>query len=224
MMNLIRIRHLFLIVIFTLSLFSPLLAQSDFEGKIKIEISSKDETSVLNYFKKGNSARIEVTADQTGVMIFKPDKTLMLIPGEKVYMEFDESLLDMAAKYGGAASSEENLKEAYNEIDKYKTGETKIIHGYNCEKYFKTDELNETEMWMTNELGKFLFMPNPAQGDSWMSEISNKSFFPMLVISRDLKSGEVSRLEVIEISQESLSDDFFDVPSGYQKMTMPVME
>lgn len=223
-MNLSGNRLLMLIIFFALLVISPMLAQSDFEGKIKMEISSKSETSTLNYFKKGTSSRIEVTTGQKGVLIFKPDKTLMIIPDKQVYMEFEESILDIAAKFGGAASSEESLKEAYTEIDKYKTGETKVIHGYYCEKYFKTDELSETEMWMTNELGKFLFMPNPAQGDSWLSDISNKSFFPMLVISRDIKSGEVSRLEVTEISQESLSGDYFDVPSGYQKMTMPDME
>lgn len=223
-MDLIRIRNLLLVVFFTIQIFSPLSAQSEFEGKIKMEISSKDELSVLDYFKKGNSARIEVTAEETGVMIFKPDKTIMLIPGNKMYMEFEGSILDMAAKYGGEKTSEEKLKEAYAEIDKYKTGETKVIHGYNCEKYFKVDELNETEMWVTSEIGKFLFMQNPGQGDSWMSDISNKSFFPMLVISKDIKTGEVNRLEVTEVSEESLRDDFFNVPSGYQKMTMPNMQ
>jgi hypothetical protein len=203
-----------------LFLVSSLPAQSDFEGKIIIEIDAASEKSVLNYCKKDNYARIEVTGDQTGIMIFKPDKTIMIMPTDKIYMEFNGSLLDMAEKYGGGDAAGGNLKDAYSEIDKYKTGEFKLIKGYNCEKYYKADKLNETEMWVTEELGKFLFI-NPDRGDSWMSEIANKNFFPMLVISKEKKSGEISRLEVTDVLEKNLEDDLFEVPAGYQKMTMP---
>lgn len=213
-----------LLAFITLCFINSLSAQSNFEGKIKIEIDAVHEKSVLDYYKKDNSARIEIAGDQKGVMIFKPDKTIMIMPDNKVYMEFDGSLLDMAEKYGGKDVTGENLKDAYDEIDKYKTGESKVINGFKCEKFYKEDELNETEMWVTEELGKFLFMQNMDHGDSWMSEIANKNFFPMLVISKEKRSGKISRLEVTEVLEKSLDKDLFEAPEGYQKMSMPGMQ
>jgi hypothetical protein len=210
-------------IIINLFLMNPLTAQSDFEGSIKMEISSENEKSVMNYFKKDNSTRIEVTGEQSGVMILKPDKTIMIMPANKMYMEWEGSIMDLAKKYSGEENSEEKLKDLYDEIEQYKTGETREIQGYNCEKYFITDEMSETEIWATGELGKFLFMMDPESDDSWLADIANKNFFPMLVISKDMKSGETDRLEVTEVERKNLSSDLFDAPADYQKMTMPGM-
>ncbi len=210
--------------IISVFLINSLSAQSNFEGKIKIEIDAMNEKSVLDYYKKDNSARIEITGEQKGIMIFKSDRTYMIMPENRMYMEFEGSLLDMAEKYGGGESTGEDLKDLYEGIDKYKTGDSKVIHGFRCEKYYKADESEEAEMWVTEELGKFLFMQNVKQTESLMSEIANKNFFPMLVISKDKKSGEISRFEVTEVLKTSLGEELFEAPEGYQKMTMPNMQ
>ena len=55
----------------------------------------------------------------------------------------------------------------------------------------------------------------------WYEDLSNGGFFPMLVIAKTSDGTVEGKMEVVEINEESVSDDMFDIPSSYSKFSMP---
>jgi hypothetical protein len=198
---------------------SALMAQAGFEGKVAMKITSEGESIDMDYLVKGNDVRIEVDAEEKVAMIMQSQnkKMLMIMPSQKMYMEMD---LDKALDY----QSESNEKESGN-IEK--TGETKNINGYTCEKWIYRDEGEVTEAWMAKDLGSFFMFQNPMTGGSqpsWQDRIQGEGFFPMLVINKDASGKEQGRMEVKSVEKKSLDSSLFSAPAGYQKLNMPMMD
>jgi hypothetical protein len=210
-------KNLFVTIIFLLAI--PLqnftFAQSSFEGKIKLLVSEEGSKNTIEYMAKGDKIRLEIAdADEVGTMIFDAkNKSMMIImPAQKMYME-------MVFDLTGADSYFEDDSPS-GKITR--TGEKKIIKGYECEKWIAEDEGYRTESWLTDKLGGFMFFGNPmeAAGSDWKSKLSTPNLFPMLV--NVYESGKlVNSIEVIDIKQQKLDNSLFSAPSGYQKFDMP---
>ncbi|QQS36816.1 MAG: DUF4412 domain-containing protein [Ignavibacteriales bacterium] len=200
-------------------------AQESFSGEVGMKITD-DEGNAMNlkYFIKDNLFRINSAADgqNIGVIFNSADKKmLMIMDDQKMYMEMP---MDMMNKY-----MENNGDESNKEIDFKKTGETKKILDYTCEKWIYTGDDNNAEIWMAKNMGAFRFfdgggMGKPKMKSGWEAEIEKSGYFPMQVITRD-KSGNIqSQMEVTSVTKKSLDDSFFKVPAGYQKFSMPNMQ
>lgn len=204
-----------LLVILTLVVHYANFAQTSFEGKIKIQLSEEGKKHTMDYLVKGDKFRLDVKdMDEAGAMIFdsKAMKMTILMPQQKMYMEMPLNDLD----------SESYFEEGSSPAKINKTGETKTINGYKCEKWVIEDEGLTTEAWITNELGGFLFLGNPMAGggSDWTSKLSAQNFFPML--AEVYKSGKhINTFEVLEISPQKLDNSLFSAPSGFQKFDMP---
>ena len=224
----------YIISLVTVSMFfilaTNLIAQDDFEGKIKFKISHDDEEMFLDYFIKGGNLRMEMGDDAKAVFIKNEDKSYVLMPEEKMYMDLDNSLFSKLQDMAGMNDEAEEVEEdADFDIEKFKTGKTKTILGYECNQWvFKSEEDDdEVEAWMTSELGNFTFMQSPmgaGYSPGWSSSINDNGFFPMLVITRDEDGEENSRFEATEVNKESLSDKLFTFPSDYSEMKIPGMK
>jgi hypothetical protein len=197
--------------------------QSDFEGKIQVKLKGEDTNGNMNYMIKGEKIRLDFDmeeSDQQMSMIIDPHskKTLMIMPSQKMYMEYP---------YEGL--SEETKEKMDESIGRVKmTGETKVINGHKCEKIIFTDEDgNSGEVWATKELGNFFnfFGNNPAESKNpqWLPKFMREGFFPMLGIQRNDSGEEEYRWEVTKIEEQSLSSDLFVPPAGFQKMDIPGM-
>lgn len=206
----------FLLITLSISLQNFSSAQTAFEGKVKFQISENGNKHVMDYFVKGSKFRIDAKEmDEAGTMIFdsKAKKMLIIMPQQKMYMEMP---LDLSGE------------DSYFDDESYKgkisrTGDKKVINGYECEKWIVEDGKTKAESWVTNELGGFMFFGNPMDGGSdWKSKLSGENFFPMLV--NVYEGGKlVNTMEVLEIQKQSLDNSMFSAPAGFQKFEMPSM-
>ncbi len=207
-------------------------AQGDFEGKIKFKISHDEEQMFLDYFIKGSNLRMEMGDDAKAVFIKTEEKSYVLMPEEKMYMDLDNSLFSKLQDMVGMEEEEdENGDEESEAVDmeSFKTGKTTNILGYECHQWiFESDEDNEeVEAWVTSELGNFVLMQSPmgaGYSPGWSTSINDNGFFPMLVITRDNDGEEISRFEATEVNKESLSNKLFTFPSDYSEMKIPGMK
>ena len=217
-----KIRFALMVLAAVLTTMPLISSQTKFEGKIVMQATGSSAwgrgggTSTLNYYVKGDKARIDMHSDRgdAGIIIDKPNKKMyMVMNAMKSYMEFP-----MDEKDNSGTKSEKNEKIK-------KTGEIKKINGYNCEKWVITDDEGSSEAWLTKELGSFTAFSSPMgrqQKNSWQNEIEGSGEFPMLVIQKDKEGKETSRMEIKSVEKKSLDDSFFEVPAGYKEMNMPM--
>lgn len=201
------------IIILFISFFMFSVSYSQqFEGKIAMRLNS-DKAKDVDYLIKGNKMRIEMPGNKEGVIIFdtKESKFLMIMPEQKMYMEMPINL-DHAAH---------ELNNEDKDADINFTGETKVINGYQCEKWLINDEGKEVEAWMAKELGGFYMFQSPMDKSSkasWQGKLEAGSYFPMQV----LENGQMV-MEVLSVDKKSLNDDLFKAPKEFQKFEMPGM-
>ncbi len=228
--NIVRL-VLTLAVFLTLS--NSIQAQKGFEGKIKFKSVSEDgKEHFIDYFIKGNQFRIEMPGAMGGAMIVNKEKMTMLMPDQKMYIEFEmdkvkESIGKIMEKAGEAKDRKSDSDFKFEDWEKYKTGKTKEIFGHECEQLVYNDEETgeQVEVWYATDMGDFMFAQNPMMPNSnlgWQDKIGT-TVFPMQVTVKD-SNGKVKEIfEVVELNKESLSDSLFEVPAGFQKMSIPGM-
>jgi hypothetical protein len=185
-----------------------IFAQKAFEGKVVFNVQANGEKQVMDYYAKDNKFRMEVP-NQGGYIIFdsKASKMYILMDAQKMYME---TPIDAS-----------NSTESAGSIKK--TGETKKILGYDCEKFLFDQDASKGESWMTKDLGSFMFFTESQQGMAdWQKEILNEGYFPLEVT--EYSNGKVeSSYNVTEVTPQELSSDMFTIPSSYQKLDMSNM-
>ena len=214
-MNEKSVYHSVIVICLSLLLTFSLNAQNKFEGKVNIKVTSDGDEATMGYLIKDNMMRFEMGEDvsQYSLIDFTNKKMLMVMPEDEMYMEIPASKIFSDVQ-----------KEANAEMGKInKTGETKEINGYTCEKWIYKDDDITTESWLAKDLGGFIFLDNPMGGSKseWQTEIETSGYFPMLIINLDEDGEEESRWEVTSVEKKSLSADLFAPPANYEKMTMP---
>ncbi len=195
-------------------------AQPKFEGKVNMKMTYQGESHNMSYLIKGNKIRMEVSeGGHSAVMIFDEGnkKMMMIMPQQNMYMEIpvDQNTAD-------------NMDQDNKDVEFTKTGETKTINGYKCEKWLYKSNDDQGVAWMTKELGAFtMFSGGSMRGSDnkpeWMKEIESEGAFPMEVDIKDKDGKDQGKLEVTSVQKESLDASLFTVPSGYKKFEMPGM-
>jgi len=196
-----------------------IISQTNFEGKIVIQVSNEDETNQISYLVKGDKFRIEFKASKgMGAMIYDSKKKTMtmLITSKKMYMEVP---LDLTNK----KSDKKKKTKSYFK----NTGKTKKIFGYNSEKFEFVNKGKKGEAWMTKDLGGFLFFRNPGQQNSlqsdWQKAIIAENYFPMVISEINSEGKTNVMFEVLEIKAQNLTNSLFEPPAGYQKFDVSKM-
>ncbi len=181
-------------------------AQSSFEGKVVFDVTEKGKQHVIDYYAKDKIFKMEIP-EKGGSVIFDSQKFKMyvIVDEQKMYMETD--MMPMSTGTGGGSIS--------------KTGETKNILGYECEKFLFTQKDMKGEAWMTKELGAFMFfMESQKEMPDWQSEVLDAGYFPLHVTQLDTRRNVTSVYDVIEVTPMKLSDDLFKVPASYKKLDL----
>jgi len=208
---------------------SIIRAQSNFEGKIKFKITYNNEVTYLDYYIKDENLRMEMGKAAEAVFIKNGQRSLVLMPEEKMYMDLDNSLFDkLPGMTGMEEDDDEEVVEEFN-IDKYKTGKIMTLLGYECHQWIMKDEEDEDEVeaWVTHELGNFMLMQSPmgsGYSPGWSSSMKNRGYFPILVITRDENGEENSRFEATEINEQGLNIKLFIPPTNFTEMKIPRMD
>ncbi len=230
MRNFIKVSYL-LVLAGLLFSFSYTSKAQGFEGRIKFKISSDGNETFINYYIKNNKFRIDVPGGMGGAMIVDKKKMIMIMPEQKMYMEFEmdkirEKVGEMMKK---ADKNKDENDDNFNpaDVEKYKTGKTKEMFGHKCEQVIYNDEESgETiEAWVATDMGSFMFAQNPMMPDEqpeWQKTFG-EGYFPMQVIVKDKDGNTKDVFEVAELKEESLSPSLFEIPEGFQKMSIPGM-
>lgn len=208
-----------------LILFSTVsLAQnSNFEGQVKVDGEHEGTEYAVDYFLKGEKLRVEVQKPQNMVLISDSDFITMLMPKQNRYMKFPKDQVEQMQQMMGSGqkSDAENLIEEDMELQK--TGETKVILGRECDKWTYEDDDKKVETWVTSGFGNFMGFTTPLGGsnaDAWEGLFGDPDLFPMEITQWDKDGNQISKFEVTEMEQKSLSNDMFTPPSDYEEMNM----
>lgn len=194
------------------------LSAAAFEGKVTFKMmSGRGESHELTYNLKGSKMRVEFpgqTAMGGGIMDLAKKEMIMLMPQQKMYMVMP---IPDAATEGPA-----------DDVKLEKTSETEKILGHTATKYLSTSEGTTTELWLAEGLGGYMTFNANAMGgrkrgsadQAWARALAGKELFPLRVVGRDKRGKESFRMEVTDISKESLPDSLFTPPSDYKQFSM----
>jgi hypothetical protein len=206
-----------------------LLRAASFEGKVSFKMTTaRGQVQEMNQSIKGDKMRIEMPSqkDMGGIIVDTAKReTTMIMDTQRMYMVM--AMPDPASQPSGAARTEEP-----GQLEK--TGETEKILGYLAQKYVATQGDNKTELWLAEGIGAFMGFGNGGRGgmggrkggggapapQAWEKALAGKDLFPLRVVTHDQGGKENFRMEVTAIEKQSLSDDLFAPPAGYQKMDM----
>ena len=184
---------------------SKTFGHASFEGKVVFDVREDGDQQVFNYFAKDKRFRMDMP-EKGGSILFDSHnfKMYVIVDEQKMYME--TPMMPTSAGAGGSIS---------------KTGETKNILGYDCEKFLFKQKDVEGEAWMTKELGAFMFfMESQQEMPEWQNEVLDAGYFPLQVTQHDLRKNVTSIFKVKDVTPMTLSSDLFEVPSSYQKFDL----
>jgi len=102
-----------------------IIAQDAFEGKVVFEVQEDGKQQVMDYYAKDKKFRMDMP-EKGGSILFDSQalKMYVIMDEQKMYMETD--MMPLSTGAGGGSIS--------------KTGETKTILGYECEKFLFTQK------------------------------------------------------------------------------------
>jgi hypothetical protein len=193
------------LTLFLLFLSTNSFAQTAFQGKVVFNLETDGQKQVMDYYAKDKKFRMEVP-DQGGYILF--DSQTM-----NMYIVMDEQKMYMVSSMNSSSTGSAGSIT--------KTGETKKILGYDCEKFMFVQDGSKGESWMTKDLGSFMFFgQSQKEIADWQKEILNEGYFPLQVTEYDDNGNVESAYNVVEVTPQELSSDMFAVPSSYQKLDM----
>lgn len=196
---------------------------AQFEGVVKEKMTDPHGGARnLEFHIKDNLVRVEMEIGKKGEtmsIIYDTPKNqaIMLMPGQNMYMTY--SLSDVM----GAA---EKMSKS-DEVSFDKTGDKEKILGYTCEKYVAKNKDATTEIWATDELGRFMGvgggmgpMGKSKASPAWEKMLAGKDFFPLRVVSKNPKGAETFRMEATSIEKAPQAASLFAPPPGAQKFDL----
>jgi len=210
------------LLLLAFALLSPgALLAANFEGKVRFKITTGKTSENMDYKVKDGLARIDVqTEEAIASIIINPAKqeVTILMAEEKMYM------VQSTAGKGDANGNADTSPMSFE-----KTSTTEKILGYNCTKYLAKDKESASEIWATEELGTFMGSGPGAGGGgavgprAWEAAMVGKNFFPLRVVSKNLKDKETTRMEATAVEKTVLPASDFAPPAGYEKFDMGAM-
>ncbi len=184
-----------------------------FEGTIEFTKTTGPVVTNYKYYVKGDHVRIEELSARGAVqgimLVDNRDRSVTaLSPDRKLYMDVPNMRLP---------------KEFKAEVKK--TGETKDMAGYKCEKWVVKSPSEDRTLtyWVAQDAFDF-FIPmletlnrKDEQALFFLKIDGAKGVFPMLGVEQKMDGSEVSRLEVTKVARGQQRTDLFQVPAGFTK-------
>lgn len=195
-----------------------------FEGSVRMKMTpGRGQPHELTFHVKEGLQRTDIETGRgnsvSAITDFAKQEMIILMPDQKMYMV--QPLRTMAA-----AAEKMN---GSNDVKFEKTGETEKILGYTCTKYVATSKDTTTDIWATEELGRFMGLGNsgnPMGGkradtpqSAWEKWLIGKDFFPLRVVTHDAK-GEQFRMEAVAVDKAAQPDSLFTPPADYRKFDL----
>lgn len=180
-----------------LILFLLVLPISGSAGDFSADMINKSPMGTIKgkaFSKKGNFRQEMVMGGRNQITIFRKDKKL-------IWMLMPEQKMYMEMDGSGGQNMSPVDLDELKKVGKMEYLGKENINGYECSKYRFTHK--------DASLGTGIY---------WISEKLN---FP-IKMEMDGPSGHMVT-EYRNINEKTVPDDLFNIPSGYQKMSMPMM-
>lgn len=196
--------------VFFLTLYSYINA-SPFEGVIFFQKEVGNEVTYFKYYVKGDKVRIE-DVNEGGLL-----NGILLIDTKNASLQM---LSCSAQMYMDVPVAEESEKP---KVKIERTGDVKMIQGKECElwKVVNTESFTHYEFWV-NEGDYSFFTPmlrmlnrNDNIALAWVSSLMGKGYFPFVGAEYSSTGKLVTKLEVLEIKENEVDENLFDIPSNY---------
>jgi len=201
---------------------APALAQG-FEGVVTMKLNAERGPTEVTQQVKGDKVRMDMRGEGPGgVMLLDAEAQTMtmIMPSEKMYM-----VMDMKGMADQGAQRAEASKVT-------KLGTSATIAGRPCDNYL-VGEKQDVEVCAAKGLGFFMMGGGPGARRGAMGRMAGLRNEAILKEFKDgfypLRITEVSGgnrkviLEVTKIEPKTLDASLFQVPAGYQQMSMPGM-
>ena len=196
------------------------LSARDFEGKIRLKTTEKEQTTFMNYFLKEGFIRVEIEGGPKGTFV----GIINLAKREMIMLMIDQKMY-MVNKLPEPKKQEQTTAQAQAEY--VRTGETETILGYRCEKILIKGRDSTTESWGTRGLGTFMSVGNhgpksgPAAQNAGETILAELGLFPLRTVHLNKAGKETKRTEAESIEAQSLPDSTFAPPDDFKKFEMP---
>jgi hypothetical protein len=213
-------------IFFTVPVYADLFWQNIQETK---EFPGQpDEVQTVDYYFTPNASRTEI-GNMATIMDFDSMMLYQLDNQAKIYYKIDLNTMGhMAGEGEHAEAFSKMMKQMMGETRIIPTNETRKIADYDCRKYNLQVMMVEIEYWVTQDIdhykelkeigGKIAkdFDKNPMmQHMNFAAHMKQMDGFPVQTITRNPMGGTIiSTLKHIE--KKKLSDDLFQVPTGYK--------
>ena len=207
------LNFIFSILLFT---YSGNIQAEPFEGSIDLVYISQYDTTYLSFFVKQNNVRVDKFDKnhkhlESVIMNLKRESIYVVSPSRKLYTE---------VKYVSTGKSKNNKFEVF------KSENTRTIIGQDCFQWRVKNIERNTEIcyWVSNNgfdfFEKFVLLYNTIDKmfEFYEKIPDSRGYFPLLVEERTLLRSDKSKLLVQKISNKIVSQNFFDIPSDYEKV------
>jgi len=196
-------------------------AQEVFKGSVTYELSTDDADIPLKLTTNGDKIKASITMAM-GTMDMITDKNAkeqtMIMHSQKMYMQLTAARLE---KMKGMMSSMGKGFQAPVIAEPVRTGETKKILNYVCEKMIDKSDGSTTEIWVTDKIGYLAFIGSPIIPMPSLLNSDAASFFPLEIRSIDADGDTIMKLTAKEISTDKPLDTEFAVPVDYAPFSFP---
>ena len=211
-----------LIAICTLLFIPSIHAQTIYSGKVSYNITINDVANdvdvttngaeILLHMKLQNGREVDIKSDRYG------KKQVMILHNQKSFINLTvstvEKLTSMMKRVG-------KVVEAPIISETRKTGESKKINGYICEKLIQEDGSGTVEIWATNTLGSLAFSGVPFIPLPTLMNSDAAAYFPLEIMSKNTDGSEVFIMKTNDIKPGAIDESVFAIPTGYELSELP---
>lgn len=211
-----------LIAICTLLFIPRIHAQTIYSGKVSYNITINDVANdvdvttngaeILLHMKLQNGREVDIKSDRYG------KKQVMILHNQKSFINLTvstvEKLTSMMKRVG-------KVVEAPIISETRKTGESKKINGYICEKLIQEDGSGTVEIWATNTLGSLAFSGVPFIPLPTLMNSDAAAYFPLEIMSKNTDGSEVFIMKTNDIKPGAIDESVFAIPTGYELSELP---
>ncbi len=212
---------------------------------IKMAGSDNYEMDKATIYFKGGKYRVESESEgEKVVMIYNMDnqQVITLQPAQKMAMitSMDEigntmnQMMGQLDEMMGEESSDEEMSGESDQFSMEAAGQKKTINGFSCELYKgRDDEGNYTHIWLEkgnadlwNSFKTFVTSMTQMNAEGEDSDSEEKFFMEnkgIPILTQTVTMDELEVHETVSLKEESVPDNYFEIPDGYQKLNMKEM-
>lgn len=192
-----------------------------FEGLIQLQVQDWQSAEMVNYYVKGDRARMEsspnTSAEPYYILDYFSKKMFVIMTNKDSYFELSME------KTPSAQASADSKPESMT-----KTDETETILGFPCEQWILKENDVTTTMWATKAFSANVTLLGLQKQDMrvlfrWDEELKSRGLFPLKLAQQDVNGTDVYKFEVLKIQRKTVNDFLFRIPGGYEKIDKPII-